>query len=76
MSKSLKDFVADAKSRIREISVADATAEGNIGPDYGPTEIGAGVHLLIIGLDVGIEPFELLDFVTGLVFIDLRDDDL
>jgi len=26
MSKSLKDFVADAKSRIREISVADAAA--------------------------------------------------
>jgi hypothetical protein len=59
-----------------QVSVADATAEGIIGPDYGPTEIGVGVHLLIVGLDVGLEPFELLDFVTGLVFIDLRDDDL
>lgn len=59
-----------------QVSVADATAEGNIGPDYGPAEIGLGVHLLIIGVDVGVEPLELLDFVTGLFFIDLRDDDL
>ena len=59
-----------------QVSVADGTADTNIGPDYGPTEIGVGVHLLIIGLDVGVEPLELLDFVTGLVFIDLRDDDL
>jgi hypothetical protein len=59
-----------------QVSVIDGTAEGNFGPDYGPTEIGVGVHLLIIGLDVGVEPLELLDFVTGLVFIDLRGDDL
>ena len=59
-----------------QVSVADATAEGNIGPDYGPAEIGVGVHLLIVGVDVGVEPLELLDFVTGLVFIDLRNDDL
>jgi len=59
-----------------QVSVVDGTADTNIGPDYGPTEIGLGVHVLIIGVDVGVEPLELLDFVTGLVFIDLRDDDL
>ena len=59
-----------------QVSVVDGTTESNIGPDYGPTEIGLGVHVLIIGVDVGVEPLELLDFVTGLVFIYLRDDDL
>ncbi|MDA3925922.1 MAG: hypothetical protein PF904_14595 [Kiritimatiellae bacterium] len=59
-----------------QVSVIDATEEGNTGPDYGPAEIGLGVHVLIIGVDVGVEPLELLDFVTGIFFIDLRDDDL
>jgi hypothetical protein len=28
-----------------------------------------------IGLDVGLDPFEVLDLATGLLLIDLRDDD-
>ncbi len=59
-----------------QASVADATVTGGIGPDYGPAEIGVGVQALLIGVDVGVEPLELLDLVAGLFFIDLRDDDL
>jgi len=32
--------------------------------------------VLIVGVDAGVEPLELLDLVTGLFFIDLRADDL
>jgi hypothetical protein len=57
-------------------SIADATVDGGIGPDYSPTEIGTGVQLAIIGFDFGIDPYEIVDFVTGIVTIDLREDDL
>jgi hypothetical protein len=59
-----------------QASLADATIEGPIGPDYGPTEIGAGVQALLVGVDVGVEPLDMLDLLTGFLFIDLRDDDL
>jgi hypothetical protein len=42
---------------------------------YGPLEIGAEVQPLIVGVNIGIEPFELLDFATGILCIDLQDDD-
>jgi hypothetical protein len=59
-----------------QVSIADVTAEGAAGPDYGPAEIGLGAHVLLVGLDAGVEPLELLDLVAGLFFIDLRADDL
>ena len=59
-----------------QASVADATVEGAVGPDYGPAEIGVGAQLLIVGLDVGVEPLEFVDLLAGLFFIDLRNDDL
>lgn len=46
------------------------------GPDYGPGEIGVGVHVLLIGADVGVDPLEAVDFVLGLFTVDFRDDDL
>jgi len=55
-----------------QASVADA-APGNI--YYGPLEVGAEVQPLIVGINIGIEPFEILDFVAGFFFIDLQDDD-
>ena len=58
------------------VSVVDATADGGIGPDYSPTEIGAGFQLAIIGIDIGIDPVEIVDFAAGILTIDLRDDDL
>lgn len=41
-----------------EVSVIDATASGGVDPDYGPTEIGLGTQILLVGFDAGIEPFE------------------
>jgi hypothetical protein len=59
-----------------KLSVADrSTADDPYSPRYSPTEIGAGVHLFLPGVDVGIDPFEVLDLVTGFLFIDLRKDD-
>jgi len=59
-----------------QASVVDATVTGGIGPDYGPAEIGVGVQALIIGVDVGVEPMEILDLLAGFFFIDLTKDDL
>lgn len=39
-------------------------------------EIGAGVDLFLFGIYGGICVEELADFVAGIFFIDLRDDDL
>lgn len=59
-----------------QASVVDGTQSGGIDPDYGPAEIGVGVHALVVGLDVGIEPLEIVDLLAGLFFIDLTNDDL
>lgn len=59
-----------------QASVVDATVSGGIDPDYGPAEIGIGVQALIVGLDVGVEPLEILDLLAGFFFIDLTHDDL
>ncbi len=40
------------------------------------TEISAEFQALLIGLEIGIDPVELLDAITGIFFIDIRDDDL
>ena len=58
-----------------EVSIADVTLEAGLGPDYGMTEIGFGFQLFLIGLDVGIDPFEIGDFAAGLLTFDPMDDD-
>lgn len=58
-------------------SLADATVSGpGMGPNYSTTEIGGGVQAVLVGAEVGIDPFEVLDLVLGLFFIDLSGDDL
>ena len=60
-----------------EVSVVDAgSEEDRHGPQYGPLEIGAGAQLLLVGLDVGVEPFDALDLLAGIVFLDPKGDDL
>lgn len=59
-----------------KVSVFDATVDGGFGPDYSPTEVGAGVQLAILGFDVGIDPWEIVDFVGGILTFDVREDDL
>lgn len=58
-----------------KVGPGEASAEAATGPDYGPAEIAVGFQLVLVGVDVGIEPVEAVDFVTGLIGIDLRDDD-
>lgn len=58
------------------VNAVDNPEDVKYGPDYGPTEIDLGLQALIVGADVGVEPLELLDFVAGIFFIDLRNDDL
>jgi hypothetical protein len=58
-----------------EVSVVDATIEGGMSPDYGMTEFGFGFQALLLGIDVGVDPFEMLDFVVGFLTFDPLDDD-
>lgn len=67
-------FGVETKSGL-EASVADATVEGGVGPGYGPLEFGLGLQALIVGVDVGVDPLELLDLPLGLLTIDIGDDD-
>jgi hypothetical protein len=46
------------------------------GPGYSRTEIGASLHLLIIGADVDVDPMEAVDFLAGILTLDPRHDDL
>lgn len=59
-----------------DVSVVEASAGAFVGPGYSPSEFGAGIQALFVGFDLGFDPVELLDFVAGLLFFDLRDDDL
>ncbi len=45
-------------------------------PEYSVSELEGSIHVLIAGADVGFDFWELADFFTGLVLIDLRKDDL
>lgn len=58
------------------LSLADISVEGGVGPDYSSTEVGVSLHALLVGVDIGFDPIELLDFVTNIIGIDLRDDDI
>ncbi len=44
-------------------------------PYYGVAEVGLGFQLPGPGLDVGVEPFEALDFLAGFLLLDLAGDD-
>ena len=57
-----------------EISIADAEASAG-GPLYGPVEFGLGFHAALLGVDVGIEPWEIVDLVLGLFTFDPVGDD-
>ena len=55
-----------------QVSVADLAKSGTY---YGPLEIGFETQLFLLGPNVGVAPFELIDFVAGIFFIDLQNDD-
>ena len=58
-----------------EVSVVGTSDEGSHRPHYGALEVGAGVQAAILGLDIGIDPGEIVDLATGLLFIDIIGDD-
>jgi hypothetical protein len=59
-----------------ELSVADAgTDETKHGPQYGPLECGVGFQAAIIGLDVGVEPYDAFDLLAGIFLVDPKGDD-
>jgi hypothetical protein len=59
-----------------EVSVADLSTGVGLAPTYSSTEIGIGLQIFAVGVDVGIDPVELADLLAGFLLIDLRDDDL
>lgn len=54
----------------------DATDATPYPPHYSDSEMTLGVHALLVGLDLGFDPVELGDFLTGWVMIDIAGDDL
>ena len=59
-----------------EVSVADATTGMGAAPDYGDFEFGLSLHALLLGVDVGVDPWEALDFLAGILTFDPVHDDL
>lgn len=58
-----------------EVSFVEGDVDTALNPTYGAVEFGVTLQALIVGVDVGIDPLEILDLVTGLVTIDLTGDD-
>lgn len=54
----------------------DATDDTPYPPKHSVTECQIGGQLLIVGADAGIDFWEIADFFSGLVMIDLRKDDI
>ena len=53
----------------------DATDDDPHPPGYSESELSAGLHLLVVGGDIGFDPVEFVDFFGGLIFIDPVSDD-
>ena len=58
-----------------EVSVVDITNHGPFAPVVDPLELGFEVQAGIVGIYAALELYEVLDFVTGFVFLDIRGDD-
>ena len=55
-----------------QVSVVDLAKSGAY---YGPLEIGLEFQLFLIGPNVGVAPYELVDCLLGFFFIDIQNDD-
>jgi len=58
-----------------QVSVAGTDSKSRVTPNYGKTEVGAGFQLLLVGIDLGVDPLEVLDLAAGFLLIDLTGDD-
>lgn len=71
-------FGADSNSGIQLSLINETTdkPEDKSAPAYGLLEFGADVQVILLGMALGVEPLEVLDFVSGIFFIDICKDDL
>ncbi len=54
----------------------DATDKTPHPPRYTDSEMTLGVQALVVGLDAGLDPIEIGDFLAGWALIDIAGDDL
>jgi len=57
------------------VAGVDASDELSHPPHYGFSEADVGLHLGLIGVEAGLDPFEIADFIAGVFLFDLRSDD-
>ncbi len=55
-----------------QLSVIDLAKSGCY---YGPLEVGFEFQLFLLGPNVGVAPYEVIDFIAGIFMIDLQNDD-
>jgi hypothetical protein len=58
-----------------QVSVAGSDVDKPMGPRYGAFEVEAGFHLLLLGVDVGVDAKEAVDLVLGFLTLDIGKDD-
>ena len=58
-----------------QLSLVDATDENPSEPGHKFTDFVIGAQLEYVGMDVGTDPFEWIDFFGGLLFFDPVGDD-
>ncbi len=58
-----------------EVSVVDLTNHGPLAPVVDPLEIGFEAQAGFLGIYPALEVYEMLDFITGFIFLDIRGDD-
>ena len=54
----------------------NATDDEPHAPHYSDSEMTLGAQALVVGLDMGLDPIELGDFLAGLLMFDIMGDDL
>jgi hypothetical protein len=54
----------------------DGTTHGHGGPHYGAVEVGLGAQVLLAGADLGVDVWEAVDFLAGIIFLDPVHDDI
>ena len=58
-----------------KVSVVDLTNNGPFAPVVDPLELGLEAQAGLIGIYPALELYEVLDFVTGFLFLDIQRDD-
>ncbi len=65
-------FEAKAKAAA---SVFSSSTGMSTGPDHSYSQIGVEAQAALVGLDVAIDPVEIVDFFAGIFLIEIREDD-